>query len=45
MPAVTVPNIFTLPPVQASADQLERSRPVRTIATVIKTYERVRASR
>ena len=39
MPAVTSPNILALPAVQASADQLARSRPVRTIVTAIKTYE------
>ena len=39
MPAVTSANILALPAVQASADQLARSRPVRTIVTAIKTYE------
>ncbi|HEY8648601.1 MAG TPA: pirin family protein [Candidatus Limnocylindria bacterium] len=39
MPAVTSPNILALPAVQASADQLARPRPVRTIVTAIKTYE------
>jgi len=39
MPAVTAPNILALPAVQATADQLERTRPVRTIVTAIKTYE------
>lgn len=39
MPAVTAPNILALPAVQASAEQLARSRPVSAIVTAIKTFE------
>ena len=39
MPAVTSPNILSLPAVHAGADQLARPRPVHAIVTAIKTYE------
>lgn len=39
MPAVSAPNILALPVIQASAEQLARSRPVSAIVTAIKTFE------